>query len=105
MIAGPLGVKTLGRVRAFVRREGFRFDRDRFKWGAFDATEVAKSFRQIPSASVVVSFIFRCYHGRKLAVQQDEEDGTHRRATWNRFESGANLGAKLQIIQRPTVDN
>lgn len=75
MIAGPLGVKTAGRVRGLSF--GFCFDRDRFKWGSFRRERSREKFRQIPSASVVVSFIFRCYHGRKLAVQQDEEDGTH----------------------------
>lgn len=84
MIAGPLGVKTAGRVRGLSF--GFCFDRDRFKWGAFDASEVAKSFAKSPrprlsfhlSSGVITVESWRCNRTKKTG---------HTR-TWNRFESG-----------------
>lgn len=84
MIAGPLGVKTAGRVRGLSFE--FCFDRDRFKWGAFDASEVAKSFAKSPrprlsfhlSSGVITVESWRCNRTKKTG---------HTR-TWNRFESG-----------------
>lgn len=75
MIAGPLEVKTATRVQASFGGEGFALTVT-VSNGSFRRGRSREKFGRIPSASVVVPFIFRCYHGGKLAVQQDDEDGT-----------------------------
>lgn len=87
MIAGPLGVKTAARVQ--VSFGGVCFDRDRFEWKLS-----AKSRKVWPNPlgcrSIYLPVLSRWKVGGATGRRR-----RNRRATWNRFEIGANLGGEV----------